>query len=500
MDGKWSDILLKDPQSFKRKSVIGLFREALRFQPDKTAITFEDKSITYRELEEKSNAVARSIVNSGVEPGKCVAIMAGRTIETIIGIFGIWKSGCAYFFIDREYPPQRNRECVEECRSELILDLDAIEDAIQNESTDFFEEKGDFRRLAAVVYTSGSTKKPKGVLITHKNIMASISNFDLLDINSEDVYCCFASLMFIASVYDISLSLCVGCTLNLIPKEIRKSIQDIAKYYIDNKITVTFLPPHMAKKYQEIDEGSPLRVLICGSEPARNLEERSYKLAHVYASSEATAIISIYWIKEKRGTYPIGKPVPTVNCHIVDENGKDVKPGEKGELWISGPQVTCGYLHMNGELEFHFENIHIPGREEYVHIYKTGDIVHVDENGDMCYDGRKDFMVKIRGFRIELSSVEDCMINYEGIKDVCCVAFKDKGGENILFGYYISDAEIDHEKLRSYIGERLPYYMVPTGLVRVKDFPRNRNGKVDRKGFKAPEEINDYRALKKIYR
>ena len=501
MREKWSDILLKMPiEAFAHKSIVGMVRLATQYQPDKTAVQWQDERITYRQLEDRSNQVARYICNMGIKPGRCIAIMAGRTIETIIGIFGIWKSGCAYCFIDRKYPSARNRECVEECKAEFIMDKDMVLDAIEEESAAYFEERGKPDRRAVIVYTSGSTKKPKGAVLTHQNILASISNHDALHIDSDDVYCCFASLQFVASVFDICLSLAVGCTLNMIPKELRRDIHAIAQYYIDNKITVAFLPPHMAKKYQQIDEGSPLKVLIVGSEPARNLEPHSYEIAHVYASTEACAVITVYWIKEKRSWYPIGRPVPTVRARIVDENGQDVPDGEKGELWISGPQVAEGYLDMDEEMKSHFENIRVPGSARYRHIYKTGDIMHKDENGDLIFDGRKDFMVKIRGFRIELQLIEEAMLGYEGIRDVCATYFQDQGGENILFAYYVADMDVDHEGLRKYIGEHIPYYMVPTGLVRVDDFPRKPNGKTDRKGFEVPPEINDYKLLQKKYR
>lgn len=501
MREKWSDILLKMPiESFYHKSMVGMFRLAAQYQPDKIAVQWKDERITYRELEEKSNQVARYICNLGIEPYNCVAIMAGRTIETIIGIFGIWKSGCAYCFIDTKYPSARNRECVEECKAEVILDKEMILEAIEEESAGYFEEKGKPGRRAVIVYTSGSTQKPKGAVLTHLNILASVSNHDALHIDSDDVYCCFASLQFVASVFDICLSLSIGCTLNLIPKELRRDIHMIAQYYIDNNITVAFLPPHMAKKYQQIDEGSPLKVLIVGSEPARNLEPRSYEVAHVYASTEACAVITVYWIKEKKNSYPVGRPVPTVRARIVDENGNDVPDGEKGELWISGPQIADGYLDMDEEMQSHFENIRVPGSNRYRHIYKTGDVMHKDENGDLVFDGRADFMVKIRGFRIELPLIEEAILGYEGITDVCATSYQDDGGTNILFAYYISENEIDHESLRTYISEHIPYYMVPTGLVRVAEFPRKLNGKTDRKAFTVPPEINDYKLLKKIYR
>ena len=126
--------------------------------------------------------------------------------------------------------------------------------------------------------------------------------------------------------------------------------------------------------------------------------------------------------------------------------------------------------------------------------------MHKDENGDFIYDGRVDFMVKIRGFRIELPLIEEIISSYEGIQEVCATCFKDDGGENILFAYYTADQQINHENLRTYIGEHIPYYMIPTGLVRVDDLPRTDTGKMNRKAIPVPPEINDYKLLKKKYR
>ena len=126
--------------------------------------------------------------------------------------------------------------------------------------------------------------------------------------------------------------------------------------------------------------------------------------------------------------------------------------------------------------------------------------MHKDADGNLIFDSRVDDMVKIRGFRIELTAIEACMSDYEGIQQVCATSFTDQGGEKILFAYYVADREIDHENLRTYIGEHIPYYMIPTGLVRVSELPRKENGKVDRRGFAVPPEINDHKLLKKVYR
>lgn len=499
MNERYSDYLRKEANFLNTCTLIAAFRKAMAFAPDKVALFSAEHSYTFRDLERMSNQLARALDRIGIQPGDFVAVMSGRSIETIVAILGVWKAGCAYVFLDRDYPVKRNLECMKECGARLILTTQFIDDAIENMDSEDFLDRSTREGVAVIVYTSGTTSRPKGVLLTHRNIVASISNFTELDIHSDDVYCCFANLMFVASVYDISLCICIGCTLTLMPKELRRSISGIAEFYVQNKITVSFLPPHMAKKYQAYDVGSPLRVLICGSEPVRNLNKRSYKIAHVYASSEACAVVSHYWIEDERTSYPIGKPVANIKCYIVDEDGHEVKNGDEGELWISGPQVTHGYLDEPEANRKHFHENPFTTEEGFQTVYRTGDIVSLDADGNLICHGRADGMVKVRGFRIELSAVEATILKFPGIDEVKCEVFRDKGGENILFGYYTSKAEIDHGELRQFIGRSIPYYMIPTGLVRVEQFERNLNGKIVQHQFQMPAYIDDHKKCAQLY-
>lgn len=498
-NSQWSDYLLAHPEELEGQTLISLFRKVVNFQPDQIAVVSDVRRVTYKELDAMSDKIAWRLVEKDVHPGDAVGVMAGRSIETVLGILGAWKAGCAYVFLDREYPAQRNVECMQECGSRGILSLDWIQEALEYSRDDPFADRGSPDSLAAVVYTSGSTSRPKGVLLTQANILASIRSFRDLGITSQDHYCSFASMMFVASVYDIGVSLCTGASLYLIPKEIRRSIRDVARYYRDNGITVTFLPPHMAHKYEEFNQDSPLRVLICGSEPARNLKPCSYRIAHVYASTEACAIISIYWIDKKAESYPAGKLVNGLHAYIVDENGHPVKRGETGELWLSGPQIARGYLGLPLETHNSFALNPFGHERKYEFVYKTRDLMSLDEEGNLVFHGRIDNMVKVRGFRIELAAVENCMIRFPGIQEVCCRVFTDRGGENILMGYYTARPDIDHEQLRTFMARNLPYYMIPTGLIHLDEMPRSRNNKIDRNALPVPQDLDDHKKLARLY-
>lgn len=499
MQELWSNTLLEQPQTFQHQTAVGLFRLAAARVPEKTAVSAIDGSMTYAELEEKSNRLAHAFVQQGAQTGDVIAIKTGRSAATIVAILAAWKAGCAYVFLESACPASQNAYCMEQCRVRIQATAEMIAQAEAEQDGGFFPECGGRKRLAVVVYTSGSTGNPKGVLISQRNLAATVANFGDIGLRSDDEYCCFASLMFIASVYDIAASLALGMTLHLIPKEIRKDIHAIAAYYREHRITVTFLPPHMACKYMDCDEGSPLRILLVGSEPVHNLRRQPYRIVDVYASSEGCGIISHWDITDEQTRYPIGHVVHGLKHYIVDENGQRIAPGKRGELWISGPQVCQGYLHLPEKNKKCFAPNPFSDEPGYERVFKTGDLVTEAQDGILLYGGRLDNLVKIRGYRVELGGVEQKLLGYPGIMEACCAAFEDKGGTRLLMGYYTANREIDHQALRDYLGHHLPYYMIPIGLIRVETLPHTATGKLARNQLTAPAELNDREALAKKY-
>lgn len=484
---------------FLQTTFCDMFQETVKMYPEKIAVSGTHGVFTYKELNEKSNTLAATLLEHGLKDGEIVGVRAGQSVWSVVCMLGIWKAGGAYVYIDSTHPQKRQNQIISECECRFILDESYLSEIDWTKNREYIN-RSHLDKLALLIYTSGSTSSPKGVMLSHTCVMSSISNFDRFGLTDEDVYAIFPSFSFVASVFDVYSALLVGASIYIIPKEIRKHVSDLLTYYIENKVTITFLPPHMAAKFSKIeDDKTNLRLLIVGSEMARNLEKKHYRILNVYGASEMTAMISCYEIKDSRKGYPVGKLNSTIRGYIVDDDGNPVKDGEKGELWLSSPQVSTGYYKDEVRTAKQFIKNPFSDDKGYERVFKTNDLVRLDENGDLEYIGRKDYMYKIRGFRVEAGAVETAMRTCDKITDAVAIAFPDSGGTYILCGYFVADEPMDVKELKAYLKTKLPYYMVPTALFQMDELPRNFNNKVDRKAILPPKELDDHKLLEELY-
>lgn len=462
-----------------------LFKNAVAEKGDKIAVICKNNQMSYDELDKITTLISQCIAGKGFGAEDIIAVKMGRTINSVAAMIGILKAGAAFLFLDSNYPEERLNFIIKDSKCKLIIDDDFMNNLHNMYHCNPKPAKP--QNLAVVIYTSGSTGIPKGVMIEQKNISCLACTCNEMGITENDVFGVFPGFSFVATLNDIFTPLSLGGTIDIIPDEIRKNIAELSEYYIKHKITITYLPPHMARKFMKFDsENQTLKTLIVGSEPAHHLQKRHYKTMYVYAATELCCYVSCYIIDEDLPSYPIGKIKHPLKFYILDENNNEVTKGEVGELCISGPQISRGYLNNPEKTDMHYINNPFTDDENYKILFKTSDLVKMLDDGNLEYVSRKDWMFKIRGFRVESSEVELAMLKHPEITEAAVTAFADDGGINILCGYFIANTEINQNDINEFLKNHIPSYMIPSIIMQLNDFPRNYNNKVNKNELPVP--------------
>lgn len=497
--------LSRDKEIFFTSTITRIIHETALLCPEKTAVADEKQFLTYKMLDTWSSLLADYLIRDGVRQEEVVCVYTGRNVYAVLCMLAIWKAGATYLYMDDTYPTSRQDWILRCCEVERVLPLHKVRQLLQE-----FEDRAgtdtqsvDRSRpedLAVIIFTSGTTSRPKGVMLEHKNIAASISNFDRQLLRTRDVVSVFAGFGFVASIFDILSPLVCGATLDIIPEETRRKIDAIVDYWNERHITISFLPPHMAMKLMDMDDDRiPLHVLLVGSEPTRNLKKKPYHILNLYASSEMCAQVTVYEIQDEQKQYPIGKVGPNLRYYIVDEEGRPVPRGTVGELWLAGPQVSRGYWKMPEETAEAYISNPFTDDPKYARLFRTKDRVKELPDGNLFYIGRLGNMYKIRGFRVEGGEVENALLSCEKVREVVVKAFEDQGGTNILCAFCTSNEPLDPKEIKRKLREFLPGYMIPSAIIQLPSFPRLPNGKADRRALEAPAQINDHKLLEKLY-
>lgn len=462
----------------------------------KTALVCEDISITYQELIKQVNAVAAVLRKRGVNRNSLVPIVMQRSIDAIIALCAVIKSGGAYVPIDPEYPDDRILYTLKDCSAELVISdgrnipgyevINIAEVLREVEPIDQLECINSSDDPMYVIYTSGTTGKPKGVVVQHRGIMNLVAyEADRMGIISSDVILQTASLSFDASVLEIIWALSYGATLCICPPHITHDVKQFEQYVKDNKVSVSILTP---QHYSQVSING-LRILATGGAAANSsVVEKCInsgtKYINLYGPTEAT-IFATDWLYSEENVIPdvipIGKPIDNIQIYIM--NNVDLcGVGVPGELCIAGLGVTSGYLNRQ-ELtnEKYIMNPFGTGR-----LYRTGDLARWLEDGNIEYLGRVDRQVKVRGFRIELGEIENAIRTTEGVVDAVVTVAK-VGPESIIAAYIVSETEFDEMMIRKSLHKTLPDYMLPSFICRIDAIPLTTNGKINYKALPKAE-------------
>lgn len=435
------------------------------------------KGITYHRLDEMSGRVYAWLKQEGIGKEDFVLINLPRGVLPVVAMVGVWKAGAAWVLVEDTYPADRIRFIREDCgcRDEIssanwqeIMCLEPLSGHVQADPHD----------AAFAVYTSGTTGNPKGVLHEYGNLdraIASIREGDRALFSERDSLATLSPLNFVASIIVILASLNVFRAKNYIASyETIKNTSALAKLFITKKISITFLTPSYVRMLG--NKKTPfLRMLFVGSEPANNVYVEGVELVNIYACSESGFAVGFFRIDRSYSTCPIGHPEVDTKILLLREDGREAVDGEIGEMCFEDPYVR-GYINLP-ELT----------KESFIDGYfHTGDLARKDESGNYVILGRRDDMIKINGNRIEPAEIEAALKSVLGL-DWAAVRGVEEGGKSFLCAYYKEEISFDADEVRSELGRRLPYYMIPAFFIKIKEIPLKANGKLYRKALPLPD-------------
>ena len=499
----------------KDKCIHQLFEDQVRRTPRNIAVAFEEQQLTYAELNARANRLAHHLQALGVGPEVPVAICMGRCPELVVGLLGILKAGGAYVPLDPAYPVERLTFMITDARAAVVLtrgqmtenlsrqgiqavDQDLDRDAIASTSEENPITATTARNLAYILYTSGSTGQPKGVMVEHAGLCNAIDWIvRTLELTAEDRCLLKTPITFDAAGRELYPTLLTGGLLVVAEPGGHRDSRYLAETIRNARITIFHCVPSILQLLVEepdFDDSVALRAVMCGGEAlsaaiASRFEGRSTaKLYNVYGPTE-TIIDSTYWLCEevgRRSSCPIGRPIPNARVYILDHALRPLPIGIAGDMHIGGVGLARGYLNRP---ELTAEKF-VPdpfSDEPGARMYKTGDLARYLSDGTIEFLGRGDNQVKIRGFRIELGEIEAALCRHPAVRHAAVLAREDGPADKRLVAYVVADSTTD--ELRRFLKDKLPDHMVPTVFVPLDALPLLSNGKTDRQALPAPDRV-----------
>ncbi|HLK98321.1 MAG TPA: amino acid adenylation domain-containing protein, partial [Hymenobacter sp.] len=493
----------------REASLVDLFERQVAARPASPALHFQGQYLSYAQLNQQANQLAHYLRAQGIQAGHRVGLCLPRAPQMVIALLAVLKTGACYLPLDPTYPPQRLRYLLEDAAVQAVLSqqdywpaqltptapllwLEQLHEPVSEQPTTNPGLAIDPARVAYILYTSGTTGQPKGILVSHGNVAKLALEEKVIGVEPTDRVLQWSNLVFDGSVYDLFGSLLNGACLHLISQEQARDVSQLATLIPAEGISVSFLTTALFNNLVDYDVQAlrgMRRVLFGGQQVsvphvARALAAVGPRvLVHVYGPTETTVFATCHLINEVReGRVPIGAPLSNTQVHIVNSSGQLAGVNVVGELWIGGEGVAAGYLNRPALTRQQF----VSGGALGERLYRTGDLGRWLADGSIDFVGRRDEQVKVRGYRIELEEVTHVLQQAPGVSQAAVVAVADAAGDKRLVGYVVGAAGCDSQQVRAYLAERLPEYMVPALLVALAQFPLTPNGKIDRKALPDP--------------
>ncbi|MBF6170939.1 non-ribosomal peptide synthetase [Nocardia blacklockiae] len=476
--------------------------------PERIALRYAGAALTYRELDEWSNRLAHKLIGRGAGPGDVVALALARSVESVVAVLAVAKSGAAYLPVDVRYPAERIRHMLTDSRTRLGLTTDRDRAALPD-TVDWLvvtDTDGHAARpvtdadrvrplsvdeVAYVIYTSGSTGVPKGVAVTHRGLVNfAAAQRDRYDVDSTSRTLHFASPSFDASVLEMLLAWCAGATMVIAPADVYGG-DELAELLERESVSHAFVTPAALASIDARWELPELRSLVVGGEAVgADLVRRwapSRGMFNAYGPSEATVAPVLSEALQAGEPVPLGGPIGGVGVVVLDGRLRPVPVGVVGELYVLGCGVARGYVGRVGLSASRFVACPFGGVGE--RMYRTGDVVRWSSGGGLVFVGRSDDQVKVRGFRIELGEITSVVSDCPGVGFVHTEVREDQVGQARIVSYVAPADErsgADPEAIRRFVAGRLPAHMVPSAVVVLAEIPRTPAGKLDRAALPAP--------------
>jgi amino acid adenylation domain-containing protein len=512
--------------------------------PTRPAVVDGERAVTYADLEATANRLARLLNAHGVRPGDRVGLYLEKSLEALVGIYGILKAGGTYVPLDPGAPPPRlgsiardaGLRCLitakdkadswepllaEGAPVETLVVLDAVDGevtapeaahAVTSSGLEEHESSAppDVRRsgsdLAYILYTSGSTGVPKGVMLSHSNALAFVDWATAeFDVTEEDRLSSHAPLHFDLSVFDLFAAASAGAAVVLVPQQLALFPVELVRWIRESAISIWYSVPSILTllvlrgRLQETELPALRTVLFAGEVfPPKYLHQvmqsiPNARFANLFGPTE-TNVCTWYevprWSGEPPPSIPIGKPITGVETFVVAEEGSILPPGDVGELYVRGPTVMQGYWGDEERTQATLIR-DWQGEVDGFPVYRTGDLAQLDENGDWIFLGRRDSQIKSRGYRIELGDIEAALNMHPAVVECAVVAIPDEVVTNRIKAFVVTRKTLDGEELSRFCSGQVPRYMTPEVYEFRDELPRSSTGKIDRRALSTPSRPGD---------